>query len=34
VLELHAEPLAVERHGLVEIFDCHSDVVDPPEHGR
>jgi hypothetical protein len=34
VLERHAQPLAVERDGLVEVLDRNSDVIDPSEHGR
>lgn len=34
VLERHAEPLAVERDGLVEILDGHSDVINASEHGE
>jgi hypothetical protein len=34
VLHSHAEPLRVERDGLVEVLDGHADVVDAPEHGR
>ena len=34
VLLAHAELVAVERHGAVEILDGHADVVDAPEHGR
>jgi uncharacterized cupin superfamily protein len=34
VLERHAEPLAVERDGLLEVFDGHSYVVNASEHGR
>ena len=33
VLHGHAEPLRVERDGLVEVLHGHSDVIDPPEHG-
>jgi hypothetical protein len=34
VLKLHAEPLAVEGDGLVEVLDRDSDVIDASEHGR
>ena len=34
VLLAHAEAVAVERHGAVEILHGNSDVVDAPEHGR
>ena len=33
VLERHAEPLAVEPNGLVEVLDRDSDVIDSSEHG-
>jgi len=34
VLNRHPEPLRVERDGLVEVVDGHSDVIDASEHGR
>jgi hypothetical protein len=34
VLFAHAEAVAVELHGGVEVLDSYSDVIDPPEHGR
>ena len=34
VLQLEAEPIAVEHYRLVEVLHRHSDVVYPPEHGR
>jgi uncharacterized cupin superfamily protein len=33
VLERHAEPLAVERDGLVKVLDGHSYVINASEHG-
>jgi hypothetical protein len=33
VLEGHPEAIPVERDGVVEVVDGHSDVVDPAEHG-
>jgi uncharacterized cupin superfamily protein len=33
MLERHAEPLGVERDGLVEVLDRHSYVVNASEHG-
>ena len=33
MLERHAEPLAVERDGVVEVLDRHSYVVNASEHG-
>jgi uncharacterized cupin superfamily protein len=33
VLERHAEPLAVERDGLVEVLDGHTYVINASEHG-
>jgi uncharacterized cupin superfamily protein len=32
MLDRHAQPLAVERDGLVEILDRHSYVINPSEH--
>jgi uncharacterized cupin superfamily protein len=33
MLELHAQPLAVESDGVVEVLDRHSDVINASEHG-
>ena len=34
VLLAHAEGIAVQREGAVEVLDGDSDVIDAPEHGR
>jgi hypothetical protein len=34
VLNLHSKAARIERHGLVEVLDGHSDMIYAPEHGR
>jgi hypothetical protein len=34
MLQLETEPVAVEDNRLIQVLNRHSDVVNPPEHGR
>ncbi len=34
VLHRHSQLLGIEGHGLIEVFDGHSNVINAPKHGR